>query len=438
MAVFKFGGGTTTVGGPGQVTEDHIFVSETERDAYFVPDRLTELVTSTPILVTISGSPVLQTWNAATPADEAAYSAANWITADTATLSLEDNEVPVKMAGANVLVGSGFLINPVTRALQGERNIETLADIQSGVSTFRLGQAHTITSAGENVTFRNSINNVAFHPTWQTTESTGDWNSVQRTPVGDLIQDFVFQSDRSETVTNPNFMFTSLPVDHRLYEIQVEPIQATENVIVVIQQRNPDGVFVDYWRSRLINLTTSQLASPTPQNIAINPFIDLRASTEYRLIAGALTDIQLRGNAAGVPRILLTYRQWEDLPLALQRDTTTDRNRQRLVLGDRRINNNSFLRVGDVRGISNGSGVMFDEDITLCRINWDRQPHFRAGFLRVYINGVSTLDLPIEATQSGEYTIPNPQPIPARTRITIQWRSTQGSLTDFIITFLFK
>ena len=39
--------------------------------------------------------------------------------------------------------------------------------------------------------------------------------------------------------------------------------------------------------------------------------------------------------------------------------------------------------------------------------NWDRQPQFRAGFLRVYINGVSTLDLPIEATQSGEYTIPN-------------------------------
>ena len=188
---------------------------------------------------------------------------------------LSDNQVPRFNAATNRLENSGFQIHPMTRALQGATNIETLADVQSGVSTFRLGQAHTMTSAGENVTFRNSINNVAFHPTWQTTESTGDWNSVQRTPVGDLIQDFVFQSDRSETVTNPDFMFTSLPVDHRLYEIQVEPIQATENVIVVIQQRNPDGVFVDYWRSRLINLTTSQLASPTPQNIAINPFIDL-------------------------------------------------------------------------------------------------------------------------------------------------------------------
>ena len=436
MTIFKFGGSVT--GGPGTVTDDHIFVNVAERDSYFNPDRLDELIMSTPIVVTISNVPVFQTWNAATPINSAAYDSANWLTTANATLNLLDHEIPIKLPGSNALVGSGFLINPMTRALQGERNIETLADIQSGVSTFRLGQAHTMTSAGENVTFRNSINNVAFHPTWQTTESTGDWNSVQRTPVGDLIQDFVFQSDRSETVTNPDFMFTSLPVDHRLYEIQVEPIQATENVIVVIQQRNPDGVFVDYWRSRLINLTTSQLASPTPQNIAINPFIDLVASTEYRLIAVAPTDIQLRGNAAGVPRILLTYRQWEDLPLALQRDTTTDRNRQRLVLGDRRINNNSFLRVGDVRGISNGSGVMFDEDIILCRINWDRQPQFRAGFLRVYINGVSTLDLPIEATQSGEYTIPNPQPIPARTRITIQWRSTQGSLTDFIITFLFK
>ena len=326
----------------------------------------------------------------------------------------------------------------MTRALQGATNIETLADVQSGVSTFRLGQAHTMTSAAENVTFRNVTTDTVFHPTWQTTEPTGDWASEQRTPVGDLVEDFVFQSVNTETVTNPNFMFTSLPFDHRLYEVQIEPITAVENVIVVIQQRNTAGEFVDYWRSRLLTLTVSQLASPSPQNIAINPFIDLRASTEYRLIAAAADDIQLRGNAAGVPRILLTYRQWEDLPLALQRDSTTDRNRQRLVLGDRRINNNSFLRVGDVRGISNGSGVMFDEDITLCRINWDRQPQFRAGFLRVYINGVSTLDLPIEATQSGEYTIPNPQPIPARTRITIQWRSTQGSLTDFIITFLFK
>ena len=351
---------------------------------------------------------------------------------------LSDNQIPRFNAATNSLENSGFQINPMTRALQGATNIETLADIQSGVSTFRLGQAHTITSAAENVSFRNTVANITFHPTWQTTERAGTWASVQRTPVGDLVQDFVFQSDRSETVTNPNFLFTSLPVDHRLYEIQIEPIIDTDNIIVVIQQRNTEGDFVDYWRSRLINLTASQLASPAPQNIAINPFIDLLANTEYRLIAAASSDIQLRGNAAGVPRIVLTYRQWEDLPLALQRDTTTDRNRQRLVLGDRRINNNSFLRVGDVRGVSNGSGVMFDEDITLCRINWDRQPLFRAGILRVYINGVSTLDLPIEATQSGEYTIPNPQPIPARTRITIQWRSTQGSLTDFIITFLFK
>ena len=351
--------------------------------------------------------------------------------------NLADNQIPVYRSSSNTLENSGFQINPISKSLQGATNIETLADIQSGVSTFRLGQAHTMTSAAENVSFRNVITGTVFHPTWQKTEKEGDWASVQRTPVGDLVQDFVFQADNSETVTNPDFMFTSLAFNHRLYEVKIEPVADVDNIIVVIQQNNGTE-FVDYWRSRLINLTTSQLASPSPQNIAINPFIDLVASTQYRLIALSEDDIQLRGNAAGVPRILLTYRQWEDLPLTLQRDSTTDRNRQRLVLGDRRVNNNSFLRVGDVRGISNGSGVMFDEDITICRINWDRQPQFRAGILRVYIDGVRALDLPIQSTQSGEYTIPNPQPIPARARITIQWRSTQGSLTDFIITFLFK
>ena len=180
------------------------------------------------------------------------------------TLNLLDNQVPRYDEATNTLVNSGFQINPMTLALQGATNIETLADIQSGVSTFRLGQAHTMTSAAENVSFRNTVNDVVFHPTWQTTERTGDWSSVQRTPVGDLVQDFVFQSDRSETVTNPNFLFTSLAVNHRLYEVQVEPIADVENVIVVIQQRNTEGDFVDYWRSRLINLTASTVASPSP------------------------------------------------------------------------------------------------------------------------------------------------------------------------------
>ena len=234
--------------------------------------------------------------------------------------NLADNQIPVYRSSSNTLENSGFQINPISRSLQGATNIETLADIQSAVSTFRLGQAHTMTSAAENVSFRNVITGSVFHPTWQTTEQDGDWASVQRTPVGDLVQDFVFQADNSETVTNPDFMFTSLAFNHRLYEVKIEPVADVDNVIVVIQQNNGTE-FVDYWRSRLINLTTSQLASPSPQNIAINPFIDLVASTQYRLIVLSEGDIQLRGSADGMPRILLTYRQWEDVPIALKRDS---------------------------------------------------------------------------------------------------------------------
>ena len=61
---------------------------------------------------------------------------------------LSDNQVPRFNAATNRLENSGFQIHPMTRALQGATNIETLADVQSGVSTFRLGQAHTMTSAG--------------------------------------------------------------------------------------------------------------------------------------------------------------------------------------------------------------------------------------------------------------------------------------------------
>ena len=348
--------------------------------------------------------------------------------------ALSDYQIPRYNSATKTLVNSGFRISETTAALQGSTTIETLADIQSGVSTFRLGRAHTITSAAENVTFRNIITDTVFHPTWQSTQRNGTWSSVQRTPVGDLVQDFVFQADRSETVTNPSFTFTSLAFDHRLYEIQIEPIAAVDNVIVVIQQRNPAGDFVDYWRSRLINLTASQLATPTPQNIAINPFIDLQASTEYQLIAVAPNDIQVRGNAAGVPRILLTYRRWQDLPLATLAEATVSR----LVMGERLVNNGSFLSIGDVLTNQNTSGVIFGQAVTLIRLDWDRFPTFNSGVIRVYVDGVSRQDLTIGSTQTGNFIVTTPVSIPAGSRISMQWRTTFGPLFNFIATFTFR
>ena len=81
----EIGGGTTTP--VSTVTQDHIFPSTQARDDYFTLNntRLSELITGTPIVVTISGSPTFQTWAATTPARIADYSATNWTTQDAIT-----------------------------------------------------------------------------------------------------------------------------------------------------------------------------------------------------------------------------------------------------------------------------------------------------------------------------------------------------------------
>ena len=228
--------------------------------------------------------------------------------------SLDDNQIPRFNAATRRLENSGFQIDPMTRAMRGGTNIETTASMQAGVSTFNLGLAHSISSAAENVSFRNTVTDTVFHPTWQTTAPAGTWASVQRTPVGQLVEDFVFQGDGSETVTDPDFEFTSLPFDNRLYAVQLEPLANASNVIVVIEQSNGTE-FVDYWRSRPLTLIAG-----TPQNIAVNPFIDLIGNTMYRLRTFSEDTVQVRGNADGVPRILIDYRQWEDRPLATDQD----------------------------------------------------------------------------------------------------------------------
>ena len=235
--------------------------------------------------------------------------------------ALSNDSIPRFNTDTRQLEDSGFRINPLTRAIEGAANIETTGVVQAGVDGFRLNLAHIMRAAAENVTFRNLVTGNTFHPTWQTTDRSGTWQSVQRTPIGPLVEDQVFQSVRTATVTNPRFEFTSLAFTHRLYEIDVEPLANTEGVVVVIERQNGQGVFVDYWRSGSFNLIGSAAGTPTQQTVVINPFIDLMASTVYRLRTISTGDVQLRGNAAGVPRILLTYRRWEDRPLATLAET---------------------------------------------------------------------------------------------------------------------
>ena len=311
MTIFKFGGG---FGGTTQITQDHIFATEAERDAYFNPDRLDELIMGTPIVVTISGRPRFQTWGSSTPADAAAYLNTNWILSDEVTLALADNEIPIKMPGSNVLSGSGFMINPSTMAMEGTRDIETSAKVTSGLATFGLAQAHDIISAAENVAITNVVTDTDFHPTWQTATQDGDWASVQRTPTAAAVIDHPFQVDVTQDVTNPVVAFDGLAFDHRIYAITLTPTSSITNAVFTLARLSGSD-FINYWQSRPIDLVGGG-----PQKIPGRPFIDLEGGQRYQITATSEDgDVVLKGNAGGLPAMLFDYVPWRDDQLATRR-----------------------------------------------------------------------------------------------------------------------
>ena len=236
-------------------------------------------------------------------------------------MDLTEGSVPVFRSADSMLRDSGFMINAANE-LTGTTKIQTTDDIEAGVGTFNLATAHAMSSAAENVTFTNEITNTTYHPTWQTAEPAGTWRSVQRSPVGNLVVDAEVQDtvDNSQDITNPDFMITSFPFNHRIYEFHIEPVNSVNGVRFVMQ-RNNGTAFVDYWRSRRVNLVAT--AQGTTQNIVIRPFIDLEASTPIRIFIEADEDVILRGDSTGFPRIQLHYRQFQDDDLALASETAS-------------------------------------------------------------------------------------------------------------------
>lgn len=220
----------------------------------------------------------------------------------------------VRQGGLNIPnVEDNTLLGVVDGQLVGSgvRAMSTMVDIgeravRTGVRSVQIGSAHEISSSGENLTIKNVVSNVNFHPTWQTADPSGNWKTVQRTPVGNLIENHDFNSESGSTITNPDFTITSLNVDHRLYAITVNAVSAQTNVTLSIYTQ--DTLFwQDTFSNLLAGLNTYQLSN----------FIDLNASTEYRITATSTDgDVEVLGGAS-IPFIQLNYRQWVDVPVVV-------------------------------------------------------------------------------------------------------------------------
>ena len=248
---------------------------------------------------------------------------------DSVMLALRDNEVPMRAPGArNLLVGTGFSLDTNTQTLMSSssQNFSTDGEIQAGTNSILLAQAHRISSSAENVVFTNEVTGNVFHPTWQTTTRTGPWSSLQRTPTSNLVMDEALQAINTEDITNPIFMLggseTLIDENTRIYDFTIEPESNQNEVTVLVEQDNGDE-FVPYWSSRPFSITGG-----ADQRIILLPFVDVFANTEYRVtISSTLGDVVLKGDTNGIPRILTSFRRWEDRPLITSQD-----------VGDFRIN----------------------------------------------------------------------------------------------------
>ena len=283
-------------------------------------------------------------------------------TIDQLTEDLSDTAVPRWNEEENEMVDSGLTVDEDNNDINTERNIRTSGEIESGTSTFRLGSAHSISSAGENVPFVNRVTGIAYHPTWQETTIGGDWDSLQRVPLTDIRADQVLQDDESSTVTNPQAEFSGLTISHRIYRATISPNTSQTNVRAVLFIQR-DGQFVEYSRSVMFDVMGGQRV-----RFDLNPFIDMAANQTFRIdVMSEDGDVVLNGSNTQ-PFLLIDYRQYGDIPLAARRDLSRFRFRDRMDIStstditednDNTFNNN-FLNVTATSSIN----INFDNNLT--------------------------------------------------------------------------
>ena len=190
------------------------------------------------------------------------------------------------------LVDSGMFVTP-TEFNSGNRSIV------AGLNSFKLAEAHRLSSRGENVTFTNLADNAEYHPGWQTTDKNGSWVLTQRTPVGDLVQNHSVQSVNTNDLTNPEFNLTSATFDQRLYKFNFEVTIAINDLkIEVFKSGNP------FWEDTIPTAT-----------VGINSYeghiLDLSKGTTYTIKLSSVNgDVVVKGGTT--PFLEIDYRVFDD------------------------------------------------------------------------------------------------------------------------------
>ena len=273
MAIFKFGGG----GGGGPITpavaQDHIFETTAARDSYFTANttRLAELVTGTPIVVTISSVPRFQTWGAVTPLTVVAYSANNWADQDAidgarifallnalSTVSLQTpaqstttNSVSSLIEGRLPLATATGLANSPAR-MSGDRIFIPELEIESG--TLRAGDVIALSEATGFLAINNQLDGNQFTLLDFRTPRTGASSRPRRLALTEGERRRNLQANVSQELTAAEVMADYLTIElGRTNTLILFSSTAITNLRIRIENVSPDAqIPVKYFPSRRV------------------------------------------------------------------------------------------------------------------------------------------------------------------------------------------
>ncbi len=222
--------------------------------------------------------------------------------------NLTDGTLPV--AGASGLENSMLMQMP-------DGTVATIGSLRAGTNTLELDLAHSISSSGENVTFRNEQSEINYHPVWQTYELGRD-NIVARHRYQENTLQLV--TDISTQITNPTWSVTVPAVDTeegqttRWAEIVVDPTSVLTNVELEIQI---EGVV--FTRFRNITLTPDPVTNVHRFTYQPNFDFNVGANLTFSL-SSPDGDVVVLGNPANFPAITTRVALWNDEPIGLRSD----------------------------------------------------------------------------------------------------------------------
>ncbi len=202
---------------------------------------------------------------------------------------------------------SGLVVDP------SNLNLKTEETLTVGSNTLRLDRGHAMSSSVENVGFRNLFNDTNYAPVWGDMDTAGDGAFMARRFVGSRIEDNEEEAVKTDTLASPTWSFTP-SINARFDRFTVELAAATSRAVLEVNTPSGDNI----WHLDLGAQTAGVISfdihagDTTP--------IDLTAGTEYQI---SLPGASYLGNStSGRPWQLVTFRQWEDKPIAMKDETS--------------------------------------------------------------------------------------------------------------------